>query len=155
MVYRIGIPDTRAGPLGDYLNRPADPFNGYEPVTSSFSRNWAQGLLRLGHHLCETGTNPLLPGIGRRTDHFETTARGTLPEHPFRNIRVSCCIPSITGQMDGIISQQDLRSPMVSPVCGAITISVGPVCAADSPARSLIIHFPCLDQSKRMNQPPG
>ena len=37
--------------LGDYLNRPADPFNGYEPVDSSSAAIGAQGLLRLGHHL--------------------------------------------------------------------------------------------------------
>lgn len=51
-----GIPywDTgapRLHELGDYLNRPADPFNGYEPVDSSAAGIAAQGLLRLGHWL--------------------------------------------------------------------------------------------------------
>jgi unsaturated chondroitin disaccharide hydrolase len=34
--------------LGDYLDRPADPFNDHEPVDSSAAAIGAQGLLRLG-----------------------------------------------------------------------------------------------------------
>ena len=34
--------------LGDYLNKPADPFNDFEPVDSSAAAIAAQGLLRLG-----------------------------------------------------------------------------------------------------------
>jgi len=37
--------------LGDYLNRPADPYNEYEPVDSSAAAIGAQGLLRLGKYL--------------------------------------------------------------------------------------------------------
>ncbi len=37
--------------LGDYLSRPADPFNDHEPVDSSASAIAAQGLLRLGAYL--------------------------------------------------------------------------------------------------------
>jgi hypothetical protein len=37
--------------LGDYLNRPADPFNDVEPVDSSAAAIAAQGLLRLGRYL--------------------------------------------------------------------------------------------------------
>ena len=37
--------------LGDYLSRPADPFNDWEPVDSSAAAIAAQGLLRLGNHL--------------------------------------------------------------------------------------------------------
>lgn len=37
--------------LGDYLGRPADPFNGEEPVDSSAAAIAAQGLIRLGMHL--------------------------------------------------------------------------------------------------------
>jgi hypothetical protein len=37
--------------LGDYLSRPADPFNDFEPVDSSAAAIGAQGLLRLGHYL--------------------------------------------------------------------------------------------------------
>ena len=45
-----GIPywDTGAPGLykiGDYLNKPADPFNAYEPVDSSAAAIAAQGLL--------------------------------------------------------------------------------------------------------------
>jgi unsaturated chondroitin disaccharide hydrolase len=37
--------------LGDYLNKPADPFNNFEPVDSSAAAIAAQGLLRLGRYL--------------------------------------------------------------------------------------------------------
>ena len=37
--------------LGDYLNKPADPFNDFEPVDSSAAAIAAQGLLRLGKYL--------------------------------------------------------------------------------------------------------
>jgi hypothetical protein len=55
-----GIPywDTGApglAKMGDYLNRPADPFNAYEPVDSSAAAISAQGLLRLGRYLTAHG----------------------------------------------------------------------------------------------------
>ncbi|MCL5267355.1 MAG: glycosyl hydrolase [Bacteroidetes bacterium] len=51
-----GIPywDTGApglSQMGDYLSRPADPFNEYEPVDSSAAVIAAQGLIRLGNYL--------------------------------------------------------------------------------------------------------
>lgn len=51
-----GVPywDTAApglARLGDYLDRPADPFNDFEPVDSSAAVIAAQGLLRLGRFL--------------------------------------------------------------------------------------------------------
>jgi unsaturated chondroitin disaccharide hydrolase len=36
--------------LGDYLSRPSDPFNDFEPVDSSAASIAAQGLWRLGHY---------------------------------------------------------------------------------------------------------
>ena len=55
-----GIPywDTGAPQLhklGDYQNRPADPYNEYEPVDSSAAAIDAQGLLRLGRYLEKKG----------------------------------------------------------------------------------------------------
>ncbi|RPI03673.1 MAG: glycosyl hydrolase [Calditrichaeota bacterium] len=41
--------------LGDYLSRPAEPFNEYEPIDSSAAAISAQGLLRLGHFLVDAG----------------------------------------------------------------------------------------------------
>ena len=37
--------------LGDYINKPADPYNDFEPVDSSAAAIAAQGLLRLGRYL--------------------------------------------------------------------------------------------------------
>ncbi|MDH4090356.1 MAG: glycosyl hydrolase [Cyclobacteriaceae bacterium] len=37
--------------LGDYLNKPSDPYNDHEPVDSSAAAITAQGLLRLGRFL--------------------------------------------------------------------------------------------------------
>ncbi|RRB06897.1 glycoside hydrolase family 88 protein [Larkinella rosea] len=55
-----GIPywDTGAPGLahmGNYLDRPADPYNDFEPVDSSAAAIGAQGLLRLGNYLNEKG----------------------------------------------------------------------------------------------------
>ncbi|GAB7049349.1 hypothetical protein [Catenuloplanes indicus] len=41
--------------LGDYLGRPADPYNAHEPVDSSAAAIGAQGLLRLGRYLSANG----------------------------------------------------------------------------------------------------
>jgi hypothetical protein len=55
-----GVPywDTGAPGLqlmGDYLNRPADPYDASEPVDSSAAAIASQGLLRLGKYLEEKG----------------------------------------------------------------------------------------------------
>jgi unsaturated chondroitin disaccharide hydrolase len=55
-----GVPywDTGAPGLismGDYLARPADPFNDFEPVDSSAAVIAAQGLLRLGNYCRQAG----------------------------------------------------------------------------------------------------
>lgn len=55
-----GIPywDTGAPSLyklGDYLGKPADPFNSFEPVDSSAAAIASQGLLRLGNYLTNKG----------------------------------------------------------------------------------------------------
>ena len=41
--------------LGDYLDKPANPFNDFEPVDSSAAAIGAQGLLRLGKYLIVKG----------------------------------------------------------------------------------------------------
>lgn len=41
--------------LGSYLDHPADPYNGYEPVDSSAAAIAAQGLIRLGRFLEKGG----------------------------------------------------------------------------------------------------
>ncbi|MBI5472624.1 MAG: glycoside hydrolase family 88 protein [Ignavibacteriae bacterium] len=58
---RDGIPywDTGApglAKMGNYLDKPADPFNAFEPVDSSAALIAAQGLIRLGNYLSEHGS---------------------------------------------------------------------------------------------------
>ncbi|MEP7231169.1 MAG: glycosyl hydrolase [Ginsengibacter sp.] len=48
-----GAPGLKS--LQDYLSKPADPYNDYEPVDSSAAAIAAQGLLRLGKYLHEHG----------------------------------------------------------------------------------------------------
>ncbi|MFA5865512.1 MAG: glycosyl hydrolase [Phycisphaerae bacterium] len=63
--------------LGDYLNRPAEPFNDYEPVDSSAAGIAAQGLLRLGHYLGEKGKSYWQAGL---------TILNTLLDEPYLSL---------------------------------------------------------------------
>jgi hypothetical protein len=63
--------------LGEYLDRPADPFNDVEPVDSSAAAIAAQGLLRLGRSL-GTGTPE-----GERYWRAGLVTLGTLLEEPY------------------------------------------------------------------------
>ena len=61
------------------LERPADPFNEWEPVDSSASAIAAQGLLRLGRYLGETGE-------GARYWHAGLTVLRTLLAEPYLSV---------------------------------------------------------------------
>ena len=80
-----GIPywDTGApglAQLGDYLDRPADPLNDYEPVDSSAAAIASQGLLRLGHYLVyERGETK----AGIRYVEAGLTTLNTLVDEPY------------------------------------------------------------------------
>ena len=70
--------------LGDYLNRPADPYNDHEPVDSSSAAISAQGLLRLGRYLSELA--PAAGGdaeAGRRYMQAGLTVARTLLGEPY------------------------------------------------------------------------
>ena len=64
--------------LGDYLAKPADPFNPYEPVDSSAAAIAAQGLLRLGHYLRRDE-----PTSARRYWQAGLTVMRTLLDEPY------------------------------------------------------------------------
>ncbi|MEI6562148.1 MAG: glycosyl hydrolase [Verrucomicrobiota bacterium] len=64
--------------LGDYLDRPAEPFNDFEPVDSSAAAIAAQGLLRLGKYLETRGD-----GNGKRYWQAGLTVADTLFSEPY------------------------------------------------------------------------
>jgi hypothetical protein len=79
-----GIPywDTGAPGLSnlpDWTERPADPFNDYEPVDSSAAAIAAQGLLRLGRYLQEKGDDK----EGKRYFQAGLTVAATLFAEPY------------------------------------------------------------------------
>jgi len=79
-----GIPywDTGApglAKLGDYLDRPAEPFNAHEPVDSSAAAIAAQGLLRLGGYFSAHGA----PEKGQRFRQAGLTIAETLFAEPY------------------------------------------------------------------------
>jgi unsaturated chondroitin disaccharide hydrolase len=80
-----GVPywDTGApglAKLGDYLYRPADPFNDHEPVDSSAAVIAAQGLLRLGRYLKQAGGSAVAAKAARYWQAGLTVARTALAE---------------------------------------------------------------------------
>jgi unsaturated chondroitin disaccharide hydrolase len=85
---RDGVPvwDTGAPNLyrlGDYLNRPADPFNSWEPVDSSAAAIAGQGLLRLGNYLTDSARR----ATGKRYRLAALTIARTLLEEPYLSTR--------------------------------------------------------------------
>ncbi|MBC8871193.1 MAG: glycoside hydrolase family 88 protein [Planctomycetes bacterium] len=82
-----GVPywDTGApglAELGDYQNRPADPFNDHEPVDSSAAAIAAQGLLRLGRYLQAAGDTD----NGARYWQAGLTVLRTLLDEPYVSV---------------------------------------------------------------------
>jgi len=65
--------------LGNYLERPADPFNDWEPVDSSAAAIGAQGLLRLGKYLTGKGEKQ----AGEKYWQAGLTVMNTLLYYPY------------------------------------------------------------------------
>jgi unsaturated chondroitin disaccharide hydrolase len=72
-----GAPDLHK--MGDYLARPADPFNNFEPLDSSAAAIGAQGLLRLGRFLKGRGDEE----SARKYTQAGLTVLKTLLDEPF------------------------------------------------------------------------
>jgi hypothetical protein len=72
--------------LGDYKNRPADPFNAHEPVDSSSAAISAQGMLRLGLRFKNRGEDELAErytkaGLRMAATLFQEPYLSTDPQH--------------------------------------------------------------------------
>ncbi|MDA1052546.1 MAG: glycosyl hydrolase [Planctomycetota bacterium] len=67
--------------LGDWRSKPADPFNGYEPVDASASAIAAQGLIRLGNYLGPRG--------GKRYLQAGLSVAKTLFDEPYLSVKKS------------------------------------------------------------------
>jgi len=72
--------------LGDYLSKPADPFNDFEPVDSSAAAIAAQGLLRFGRYLQQHGETEAadhywLAGLTILNTIFDEPYLSTDPKH--------------------------------------------------------------------------
>jgi unsaturated chondroitin disaccharide hydrolase len=65
--------------LGDYLNKPADLFNSFEPVDSSAAAIASQGLLRLGKYLQDKGDNE----TGKHYWQAGLTVLNTILDEPY------------------------------------------------------------------------
>lgn len=84
-----GVPywDTGAPGLArlrNHLDRPADPFNDFEPVDSSAAAIAAQGLVRLGNHLRARGQRR----VGQRYLSAGLTVARTLFQEPYLSTSV-------------------------------------------------------------------
>jgi unsaturated chondroitin disaccharide hydrolase len=67
--------------LGEWQARPADPFNGFEPVDSSAAVIAAQGLLRLGRYLGEKGARYWQAGLTILETILDEPYLSTDPKH--------------------------------------------------------------------------
>lgn len=71
--------------LGDYFNRPSNPYNDFEPIDSSAAAIGAQGLLRLGRYLKtkgdENGNTYWQAGLTVLKHLFATPYLSTDPNH--------------------------------------------------------------------------
>ncbi len=68
--------------MGDYMNRTADPFNDFEPVDSSSAAICAQGFLRLGRYLSNSGHEER----GRRYFQAGMTLAATILDEPYLSL---------------------------------------------------------------------
>ncbi|HWW00043.1 MAG TPA: hypothetical protein VNZ64_10145 [Candidatus Acidoferrum sp.] len=76
-MWDTGAPNLRR--LGDYLGKPAVPFNRWEPVDSSAAAIAAQGLLRLGNHLLANRSQK----AGNRYRQAGLTVARTVLDEPY------------------------------------------------------------------------
>ncbi len=72
-MWDTGAPNLHRLPA-DYLERPADPFNSWEPVDSSAAAIAAQGLWRLGKYLTAAPAGTAAPGARRPAADYQAAA---------------------------------------------------------------------------------
>ncbi len=111
--------------LGDWRTRPADPYNGFEPVDASASAIAAQGLLRLGH---------LLGASGQAYTQAGFTVAARLLQQPYLSptpsTKACCCRASTIIPTGGTAFRPARRFPPARPACGATTICSSFACSS-------------------------
>lgn len=82
-IWDTGAPNLHR--LGDYLAKPSDPFNSWEPMDSSAAAIAAQGLIRLGNYLLarkeKKGVRYRQAGLTIANALFEEPYLSTSPQH--------------------------------------------------------------------------
>jgi hypothetical protein len=81
-MWDTGAPNLHRLP-GDYLDRPSDPFNSWEPVDSSAAAIAAQGFWRLGRRLAR---KPGGQAAGHRYQQAALTLANTLFREPYLSV---------------------------------------------------------------------
>ena len=119
---RTGTPEPRDWhSLGDYRERPAEPFNDHEPVDSSAAAIAAQGLLRLGRYLQGAGDGR----GGCAYWQAGLTVLRTLLGEPYLSLdpqhKGCCCTRSTIVRAVGTMCRRVRGFRAANPACGAIT----------------------------------
>jgi len=88
LMWDTGAPNLHQLPA-NYLNKPSDPYNKFEPVDSSAAAIAAQGLIRLGNYLASPASALTVSGARARMKDEEDSSRMTPHASRYRQAGLS------------------------------------------------------------------